>query len=142
MYLFSKCNIDTIGLQAMVKVFVGPDTHPLYLYRYKYTIPIGVLVVKGNRKSAEHSRKQKLWGCLRRQPVSSARNASPAGGVCVIGGAVSYYNTKKPALKRTGPCILPLVQCILANRSTAFVKFAMVLSASPCSMPSRTQCLI
>ena len=34
MYLFSKCNIDTIGLQAMVKVFVGPDTHPLYLYRY------------------------------------------------------------------------------------------------------------
>ena len=30
--------------------------------------------------------------------------------------------------------------CIFAKRSTAFVKLSMVLSASPCSMPSRTQC--
>lgn len=28
------------------------------------------------------------------------------------------------------------------KRSTAFVKFSIVLSASPCSMPSRTQCLM
>ena len=30
----------------------------------------------------------------------------------------------------------------LEKRSTAFVKFSMVLSASPCSIPSRTQCWI
>ena len=32
--------------------------------------------------------------------------------------------------------------CILAKRSTALVNFSIVASASPCSMPSRTQCLI
>ena len=31
---------------------------------------------------------------------------------------------------------------ILENRSTALVKLSMVLSASPCSIPSRTQCLM
>ena len=31
---------------------------------------------------------------------------------------------------------------IFANRSTAFVKLSMVFSASPCSIPSLTQCLI
>ena len=30
--------------------------------------------------------------------------------------------------------------CMLAKRSTALVKLSMVLSASPCWMPSRTQC--
>ena len=29
---------------------------------------------------------------LRQQPFSFARSAPPAGGFCVIGNAVSYYN--------------------------------------------------
>lgn len=36
--------------------------------------------------------------------------------------------------------IVGLYYRILANRSTALVKRAMVTSALPCSIPSRTQC--
>lgn len=38
--------------------------------------------------------------------------------------------------------ILHFVYFMFAKRSTAFVKLSMVFSASPCSIPSRTQCLI
>ena len=50
---------------------------------------------------------------------------------------ICFFLLRQPAESR-GSEAEPL-QIILANRSTAFVNLAIVSSASPCSMPSRTQ---
>ena len=56
---------------------------------------------------------------------------------------IPVKRTRKPArMVPDRSCTLLSGQFILAKRSTALVKLAMVWSASPCSMPSRTQCLM
>ena len=47
---------------------------------------------------------------------------------------------KKKTCQTDGP--FSMRYCILTKRSAAFVKLSIALSASPCSSPSRTQCLI
>ena len=62
-----------------------------------------------------------------------------------------HYKKKNPSVPPPGNhmdsfyIILSLflyLYFIFAKRSTALVKFSMVLSASPCSIPSLTQCWI
>ena len=63
-------------------------------------------------------------------------------------GAISEFFQAATARQRRPAPVLrinrrpPVLQPILAKRSTALVKSSSVLSGSPCSMPSRTQCLM
>ena len=57
-------------------------------------------------------------------------------------GAFSFANTVPGVFENAKNTDAFVDQPILEKRSTAFVKFSMILSASPCSMPSRTPCLM
>ncbi len=63
-------------------------------------------------------------------------------------GAISEFFQAATARQRRPAPVLrinrrsPVLQPILAKRSTALVKSSSVLSGSPCSMPSRMQCLM
>ncbi|CAK7048665.1 MAG: hypothetical protein PEGG_02051 [Paraeggerthella hongkongensis] len=91
--------------------------------------------------------------CRAAEPRLQLRGKAKRGGRKQRGGASKrlarfFARVKRRTLRagcdrsvrRWGAVALARRHFMFEKRSTAFVKLSMVLSASPCSMPSRTQC--